>query len=625
MRSTIRLFKAVPVKNKERANTDLLKETIKSGFLISPEIICSYSKTELSDLVEMIREEIGLTSEQLNQSFHKSWNKVKTARIEQLVLEQIVHYITTYGLERLGIYDKDSVYIPSEKLEIPELREDISLIVIKGHTKEELKKKLLDLLNMGVALGEDTIKDVIEVALFVGIDDTDISQIKNKEVRICLYTYMDVLPKNPVEFLRLIVFRATESLLLIKNTETIEKIKARKNLDVLALLFKYEKEYGLEELSSIFYRFKPLWLAFKTNVKLNSAINRIRKLAKKHHKPMEVDYLNAITAKIKGGEKISKEKLLDELNKVNCFRKVRLAYALRYRIGSTDSILYRIRNGKSWATDFSFIQHDEAKRALDIVLQSVIKDVAKNVKGKKIYIPDFITYSLPATEKQFTGYFPSGTFISIPKDMVFGVHWDDVRENRIDLDLSLINVAAGKIGWDSSYRTDDRAILFSGDITDAREGASELFYVQRQIEQASIMMVNFYNYSADIEVPFKIIIAKEQVENLGVNYMINPNNVIAVAQSSIQQKQKMLGLLVASPQECKFYFAETGLGMSITSYGNKAVENARKYLFAFYENAISLNEVLERAGAKMVSDKEKCDIDLSPEKIEKDTILKLVT
>lgn len=43
-----------------------------------------------------------------------------------------------------------------------------------------------------------------------------------------------------------------------------------------------------------------------------------------------------------------------------------------------------------------------------------------------------------------------------------------------------------------------------------------------------------------------------------------------------------------------------------------------------YENTISLNSILEAAGAKLVTDKTKCDIDLSPENIEKDTILDLL-
>ena len=39
---------------------------------------------------------------------------------------------------------------------------------------------------------------------------------------------------------------------------------------------------------------------------------------------------------------------------------------------------------------------------------------------------------------------------------------------------------------------------------------------------------------------------------------------------------------------------------------------------------IELKDILEKAGAKFVKDKEKCDIDLSPETLEKDTILNLL-
>ena len=44
----------------------------------------------------------------------------------------------------------------------------------------------------------------------------------------------------------------------------------------------------------------------------------------------------------------------------------------------------------------------------------------------------------------------------------------------------------------------------------------------------------------------------------------------------------------------------------------------------FFKNKISLNEVLDNAGAKLVKDVKKCDIDLSPENLEKDTILNLL-
>ncbi len=288
--------------------------------------------------------------------------------------------------------------------------------------------------------------------------------------------------------------------------------------------------------------------------------------------------------------------------------------------------MYKIRNGKGYATDFSFEEKHIAQNVLNIVLRSLAEDMKKNVKGKKIHIPSYIQYALPATEKQFTGSFPSGTCVVVPKDMIVGIHWKNVNGTRIDLDLSLMNSHIGKIGWDARYRTDDNAILFSGDMTDASgsNGASELFYVKRQVEQVCIMFVNYYNHSNKIEVPFEVIIAQEQVKNFQENYLVNPSHIIAIAPTKIVVKQKILGLLITTPQECRFYFSETSLGRSITATGKSYVENSRKYLLQFYQYPIHLNTLLEQAEAFITEKREGCDIDLSPGGLEKDTIMKLL-
>ena len=293
------------------------------------------------------------------------------------------------------------------------------------------------------------------------------------------------------------------------------------------------------------------------------------------------------------------------------------------------SIMYKIRSGKAFSTEvdeYNTKQKKETKNILNLVMDSLVESIGKNVKDKKIYIPSNIKYALPATEKQFTGNFPSGTYVTVPKDMIFGIHWDNVDNHRIDLDLSLINIQEGKIGWDSNYRNEGKTILFSGDMTNAQKGATELFYVRRQLKQEFILLVNYYNYTEGVDVPFKILVVQEQVDNLSKNYMVDPDNVKAIANSTMtkDEKQKILGLLVTTTNECRFYFCEAYLGRSITSSNTSYVENTRKYLSTYYQNPILLNVILEKAGARIVSDKEDCDIDLSPENIEKDTIIKLL-
>lgn len=100
--------------------------------------------------------------------------------------------------------------------------------------------------------------------------------------------------------------------------------------------------------------------------------------------------------------------------------------------------------------------------------------------------------------------------------------------------------------------------------------------------------------------------------------------IITKKKKNVSKELLREGLAVTTTGGCRFYFVEAYLGNSITSSGNEFVENARKYLFDYYTNTINLNDVLAKAGAIMIEDKEECDIDLSPEKLEKDSILNLI-
>ena len=343
---TIRLFKSIIIKDdtKKTPSNELMKQTLRMGFVFSPEVVGNYDEKELIKLAD----EIGMTSEQLNSSFHKSWNKIIDSTVEQLAVEQIAHYITTYGFESLGI--GSDPFIPNEKLDLPSI--DVSkLVKINGITKDGIRKKLFTLLS-GIALSKETIDDVIEVIKLVGFD---IKEVKNKEIACILYSNMKLIPENPIEFLRYLIYTCTKNTLLIKDPQTILELCDNMVPKTNKLLLEYKKMYGLERLSEIFYRFKPLWLTFKKYDANKPLINKIRKLAKKNHKPMKEDYINSITSKLKNGVQLSVSELTSELSKVNIFRKIRLAYALQYRCSYskkviTKPIMYRIRNSNAYST-----------------------------------------------------------------------------------------------------------------------------------------------------------------------------------------------------------------------------------------------------------------------------------
>lgn len=73
MKSTINLFRALPIEHDGTAECSdvVLRETLRRGFIFSPEVVYNYSERELLQFID----EISLTPEQINSSFHKSWKR----------------------------------------------------------------------------------------------------------------------------------------------------------------------------------------------------------------------------------------------------------------------------------------------------------------------------------------------------------------------------------------------------------------------------------------------------------------------------------------------------------------------------------------------------------------------
>jgi len=646
MKSTLFLFKGLPVgKNKGLNKTEIatiFNKTIKKGFVFDPVILNSYSFNDLENLVPIVERYVGIDAIMANNSFHKSWNKVETADIHTLMIEQLVHYFTTYGFESPGTYDKDFVYVPKEKLNIPKLQENVPLVCIHGYKNEQLKEKLLSILNAGIALKDKTKDAVIDLFVYLDLKETDLCSVKNKEVKIALYDYFGWVPSIPVEFVRYIIYKATSKTLLIKDKETIRSISTavNKNINIVPLFQKYEKEHGLARLSEVYYRFKPIFLAFKTNTKLCSYINKLNKLAKTNHVPMSEDFINSVTNRAKKNI-LDFTQLSKELDKVNIFRKVKLAQALKIRTVDIENIAYNIRNGKVFAEKYEGVFSEQYDEALSVVLKSISEDITKSVNGKKIFIPEYITYTMPNSEKQFFGNFPIGTSISVPEQIIFGVHWFDTShkkynyyrdDDRVDLDLSLIDNSGDKVGWNAIWRTQSKNILFSGDMTAAPKpnGASELFHINATEEASDfhgIVAVNYYNYGykdPQEATDFKLFVGKDDAKKVKKNYMIDPNKILTSETSDVA-RQKIIGLVVASKGFCKFYYCEGNIGGKSVFNINENTKKARDFLFDFYQNNVTLNEVLSKIPeVELVSSKENCDIDLSPESLEKDTFIKLM-
>lgn len=631
MKSALNLFKAVPIKGNtpvDKARFETVNaQFVKSGFVFAPEVLAEYKGEDLKKLVKNVNDLYGKDGADLNKAFHKSFAKVRDASMEELWFEQALHYLTTYGFEDMGIFSHDSVFIPAEELDIPLITEGFKLTVIRGLTKGELKAELLTFLSSGIALKEATIKDVLEVATVVGVTEAESQEVKNKEVRIALYDYFGFVPSNNLEFLRYLVYKVTGMTQIIKNKATVETIKAKWTLSHEGMLVKYVNTYGEEELAKLFYRYKPIFLAFRKTAKAKKVVNAIRRSAVKNHVPMKEDLLNSLTAKIKRGEAVDSKELATALDKVNTFRKARLAYALKYRTEEHEGILYRVRNGKSYAKAFDGGDTSKIQAVYDQVVGSIVEDMKANVAGKTFVIPENLVYALPTTEKQFIGNVPGGSYVEVEEDMVMGVRWSNVERHRVDLDLSMSNISE-KIGWDGSYRGNDTQ--FSGDITDAPRGATEVFRIGNQASGLWMVNLNFFNY-APVKVPFKMFVGSDS-QAINKDYLVDSNKLKLVVDSEFDgDRQKTLGVIYADGKTRRFIFAETAFDNLRSSRHTDYAQYALDFIKAQYTDVIDLNQLIVAAGGTVVTEapaevEEGVEVvDLSVEALDKTTIIDLLT
>lgn len=612
IQSELRLFKGFTFEHNRPTNqVNNYLSGIMDGIMFNTDIVPS-------NVIEEAVKMYGIKPETYNETFHKSFKVVRDSDILDLFLQQISHYITTYGFESLGIYDESTVYIPKEKLEIPELDTDVYLTIIKEIQPSELTERLMTLLTSGVALSQETIDDIMNLSDYINLDM--INEIKNREVKSALYEKYDIVPENNVEFLRYLINKVTGRTLLIQDKATINSIRDADSHKLYEYLSDYINLNGFKPLSQIFLRYKNLFLAMKrkdstTETRLlNRIINKISKLSHIYHTPLESNILDNIT-KIYTVQTVDhlKEQILKELDKSTVFREIRILNALKHRqFKTSDYYVYKIRNGKAFVKEQSDLRLDKQTflALYKLISNHLMNRVKQNIDGKSFYIPNNVCYALPTSEKQFNGNIPEGSYIEVPlnQSMVIGVHWTNLSnrgyEDRVDLDLKMRNKSES-YGWNTSYRSTDRNFMFSGDVTDAPKpkGATEVFYIGPKCENKSFTITLNKYTSNNAEVPFEFFIAYTDKELVDRDFVVDPNKVILKMNNKFVQDKfggiindMTLGMVKITDGVVRFYFNDFTTGGSIVSNRNFVTTGIHEYTTEYVDNQIKLEKFLEACG-----------------------------
>jgi len=409
--------------------------------------------------------------------------------------------------------------------------------------------------------------------------------------------------------LRYTVFKATGSAMLIKSGGAVRQIKESAFSPTDAF-----ESCGEARMAEVFNRFKPLFLAYKSggDSGTKKMINRIAKLSKTKHKPLPVNALNEVTSRS------LKLEDLHWLKNATPFALCKALQACYTRMNNSRTIFaYHIRNGKSWykeaanKTDTVDINYN-----FDLIANELKLRV--NTEGHKIFIPEGIEYALPTSEKMMIGNVPTGTKFTA-NQVAAGIYWENSWGAR-DLDLSSIDVGGNKVGWDSRYSGQDSAIKYSGDITDAKNGAVEYINVSSKLKNATMVLNNVYSGEPDCK--YKIIVGKGA--NISDKYMQDPGKVWVDEHTQSVKQESIIGLFL--PEEgdkVSFVMLNTACGTGSASSGREHTIQFNKAMVEQYSNQFTLNLLLEYIGFELTDTANDATIDLSLDNLERDTFVKL--
>lgn len=645
--SILKLFNAILLEGNDTSlvitdQNKVVKYLFSKGICPTPEVLKVLSTLPMETLRRFSWKTIRGVDD-WNKTFFTSWVQISKMSDFEKIVHQLMHYITVCLKDNQLT---DLVYVPNTKQEFEQFPEGFKLFVLKGYTRDELIEKLDKMISSKVALKEETLEDIYDAYGYLGEDWKRILDIsKNKEFSIIVCDKEGIVPNNPVEFLRYYLYKATGKTLLIKDRETLSYLKHPINTNSKSLnkIFKQyvNREGGELQLAKIFNRFKPIFLTIRkhsNDEEIKSMVNKISKLSKIHHKPMPEDFLNSITRILRNGDYLDTSRLKEELKRAPIFRVIRLYNALNL-LSYDDPKVYHIRNGKTWVEEEKrapVLRDSKILYVYACIREAVVAKVKDNIVGKTFYIPSRICYSAPTTTKDFVGNIPVGSSFSYtPTERpVIGVYWENGEHKRVDLDLSCFSLNGLKTGWNGSHRG---SAMYSGDITDAPIGASELLRFSQEPEEYGIYL-NFYN-SCDLpdeEVAYDMVFAFDSdhafstfQKNQRDIKMFAPENIITqIGDLSIGDRQQTLGIVGVTDKGSTFTFY-SGNAKNL----RVAIRDARQvselnYLRYNLRNRYSLESILVDAGATIIRSIEDYDgeyIDLSPENLEHDTLISLLT
>lgn len=619
-----------------------LNENLKSlGYCFTPDSIPLVCKSDIGALYEEIKTYIGeVKAEPMYKGFPDEVMNMDEATYR---FHQLVHYMSTYGVESLFGSEVKKGWMPDENKDVQREKADsfstdlkqIEVILSKDMYYKPVKIILSRKTRLTEA-GESLVAEAVDHLEPFELENVDIPFKENTQILFDLgveqkdLSLLKIACKNTMDAFKCIKnllnanswhLRTSQKRIVAKLLDTYENHSFEENL----MYSNSRREMIIKVLDHIDYTSYSRNEAHKESVsllkdkKLKSWMSSVEKLiragASKENELMSTlvkrpgMFLRMCVRLLKLGydEDIIKQNLLgiaEELSSQTIVDLLNYDYMAEtrndeiYSANLSDRVAHNIKKN-AWV-DF----HDMLKEVLLKKLQSIDTDL----KGKKIFL-DTQDYDIDHSmilKSEEGGYNRGGMAFKIPDEankVRFFVYWNDKRRVDVDLHSMFVDVDGEihHVGWNGDF--DDIGIVTSGDITHSDAAEYIDFDLNNEELDYAVAHVSLYsgaNNFADIDTCFVGLMG---VENLGSDIKLYDPKSCFISQELLSEKRNIdYGVISIKERYIRYIGSE-----SKNSYDN--IEASSETIM------FSLKEYLEllfkAQNIELADEKEEADMEVS--------------
>lgn len=614
----IRLFKRVLIE--DGINPVKRDKLFKSGIYLVDEAANYLTSNDSNTLVSCYGNQY---IDQINRStLHRSVKAVDIMDLDEMRLHQALHYLSVFSHQEDGScfdsipVDKESTYLPNEYVGLDNDQDPIKFTIVYPITVDELVEKIKGLVS-GIALKQETI-DLLMDIIPSYVDRFSIEDFKNKEIKSYLIDAGYYTPSNAIDLIRYIYYKKTGSTFLISSKYNKQDFNVNSyRYNSSELLASFAENYGVETIARTFNRYRDFWIMLKKDSKANAKIiNKASKLAKTLNVPCKQLPLDNIASPF-----VLDKDVIKELKKVTVFKKISLYNYLLNELTPSEYKLYNIRNGKIFVKESKETKYPSVVvRRLVLIANSIREELKDKVEGKKFLLSKYVQYAVPTSEKNFIGNIPICSKISATDNFSFGIHWFNLPNNRVDLDLH----AESKnihIGWNCDLR--NSVATHTGDVTNAplpNGGAEAVYFKDQFVNDTAVITINNYTSADNVTTNlFFNWFNDDKVLNKDSILDIN-SDTLYIKDFVIEDDEMMLGFVRSDETGKKdFIFYSSRLGDRIVSKYDNVMDNAVSAINSTIDNRLMLEDLIGMCGGLITEDPEEADYNLNETNLVKDS------